>query len=115
MITGLALPVSVISTFTVMRALNFTLNVLTLMGPSLALGLLIDDAIAVRENIVRHMHPGPDHFTPVREPTAETRPAVVATTVIALVVKAVVGLRPTAENEEVGLDLTDHGEAGYEF
>ena len=39
--------------------------------------------------------------------------AVVATAVIALVVKAVVGLRPTEENEEVGLDLSDHGEEGY--
>ena len=54
-ITGLALPVSVISTFIIMRALGFTLNVLTLMGLSLAIGLLIDDAIVVRENIVRHM------------------------------------------------------------
>ena len=41
--------------------------------------------------------------------------AVVATVVIAMIVKAVIGLRPTVENEEIGLDLTDHGEAGYEF
>ncbi|MCW5981499.1 MAG: efflux RND transporter permease subunit [Bryobacteraceae bacterium] len=79
-ITGLALPVSVISTFIVMRALGFTLNVLTLMGLSLAIGLLIDDAIVVRENIVRHMHAGADHFTAAREATAEIGLAVMATT-----------------------------------
>jgi len=39
--------------------------------------------------------------------------AVLATTVIALIVKAVIGLRPSEENEEVGLDLSDHGEEGY--
>ena len=79
-ITGMALPVSVISTFIVMRALGFTLNVLTLMGLSLAIGLLIDDAIVVRENIVRHMHAGVDHFTAAREATAEIGLAVMATT-----------------------------------
>ncbi len=79
-ITGLALPVSVISTFTVMYAMNFTLNVLTLMGLSLAIGLLIDDAIVVRENIVRHLHRGQDHFTAAREATAEIGLAVMATT-----------------------------------
>jgi HAE1 family hydrophobic/amphiphilic exporter-1 len=79
-ITGLALPVSVISTFIVMRALGFTLNILTLMGLSLAIGLLIDDAIVVRENIVRHMHAGADHFTAAREATAEIGMAVMATT-----------------------------------
>lgn len=79
-ITGLALPVSVISTFIVMHALGFTLNVLTLMGLSLAIGLLIDDAIVVRENIVRHMHAGADHYTAAREATAEIGLAVMATT-----------------------------------
>lgn len=79
-ITGLALPVSVISTFIVMRALGFTLNILTLMGLSLAIGLLIDDAIVVRENIVRHMQAGADHFTAAREATAEIGLAVMATT-----------------------------------
>jgi HAE1 family hydrophobic/amphiphilic exporter-1 len=79
-ITGLALPVSVISTFIVMRALGFTLNILTLMGLSLAIGLLIDDAIVVRENIVRHMQAGADHFSAAREATAEIGLAVMATT-----------------------------------
>jgi HAE1 family hydrophobic/amphiphilic exporter-1 len=79
-ITGLALPVSVISTFIIMRALGFTLNILTLMGLSLAIGLLIDDAIVVRENIVRHMQAGADHFTAAREATSEIGLAVMATT-----------------------------------
>ncbi len=79
-ITGLALPVSVISAFIIMRVLGFTLNILTLMGLSLAIGLLIDDAIVVRENIVRHMHAGADHFTAAREATAEIGLAVMATT-----------------------------------
>jgi hydrophobic/amphiphilic exporter-1 (mainly G- bacteria), HAE1 family len=79
-ITGLALPVSVVSTFIIMAALHFTLNVLTLMGLSLAIGLLIDDAIVVRENIVRHMHMGADHLTAAREATAEIGLAVMATT-----------------------------------
>ena len=79
-ITGLALPVSVISTFIVMNGLGFTLNILTLMGLSLAIGLLIDDAIVVRENIVRHLHMGADHFTAAREATAEIGMAVMATT-----------------------------------
>ncbi|PWU04992.1 MAG: AcrB/AcrD/AcrF family protein [Terriglobia bacterium] len=80
LITGLALPVSVISTFIVMKALGFTLNILTLMGLSLAIGLLIDDAIVVRENIVRHMQAGADHFSAAREATAEIGLAVMATT-----------------------------------
>ncbi|HZT32694.1 MAG TPA: efflux RND transporter permease subunit [Bryobacteraceae bacterium] len=79
-ITGLALPVSVISTFIVMRGLHFTLNILTLMGLSLAIGLLIDDAIVVRENIVRHLHGGADHYTAAREATSEIGLAVMATT-----------------------------------
>ena len=79
-ITGLTLPVSVISTFIIMKALGFTLNVLTLMGLSLAIGLLIDDAIVVRENIVRHMQAGADHFTAAREATSEIGLAVMATT-----------------------------------
>lgn len=79
-ITGLTLPISVISAFIAMRAFGFTLNVLTLMGLSLAIGLLIDDAIVVRENIVRHLQRGKDHFTAARDGTAEIGLAVMATT-----------------------------------
>jgi len=86
LITSLTLPVSVISTFIVMRALNFTLNVMTLMGLSLAIGILIDDAIVVRENITRHAEMGKDHVTAAREGTAEIGPAVIATTLSILAV-----------------------------
>ena len=52
-IAGLTLPISVISSFIVMNFAGMTLNVMTLMALSLAIGMLIDDAIVVRENIVR--------------------------------------------------------------
>ena len=79
-ITGLTLPISVIASFIVMMALGFTLNVMTLMGLSLAIGLLIDDAIVVRENIVRHLQQGKDHRTASLEGTSEIGLAVMATT-----------------------------------
>jgi hydrophobic/amphiphilic exporter-1 (mainly G- bacteria), HAE1 family len=78
-ITGLTLPISVISSFIVMYFLGMTLNTLTLMALSLAIGLLIDDAIVVRENIVRHLERGQDHFEAAREGTAEIGLAVLAT------------------------------------
>jgi hydrophobe/amphiphile efflux-1 (HAE1) family protein len=79
-ITGLTLPISVIATFTVLYAFGFTLNYMTLMALSLCIGLLIDDAIVVRENIVRHIHMGKDHHTAAREGTDEIGLAVLATT-----------------------------------
>jgi len=85
-ITSLTLPVSVISTFIVMKALDFTLNTMTLMALSLAIGILIDDAIVVRENITRHSEMGKDHVTAAREGTAEIGPAVIATTMSILAV-----------------------------
>jgi HAE1 family hydrophobic/amphiphilic exporter-1 len=78
-ITGLTLPISVISSFIVMYFLGMTLNMLTLMALSLAIGLLIDDAIVVRENIVRHLEHGQDHFTAARTGTSEIGLAVLAT------------------------------------
>ncbi len=78
-ITGLTLPISVVSSFIVMYFLNMTINTLTLMALSLAIGLLIDDAIVVRENIVRHLERGQDHFEAAREGTAEIGLAVLAT------------------------------------
>jgi hydrophobic/amphiphilic exporter-1 (mainly G- bacteria), HAE1 family len=79
-ITSLTLPVSVIGTYTIMKILDFSLNMMTLMGLSLAIGILIDDAIVVRENITRHAEMGKDHVTAAREGTAEIGPAVIATT-----------------------------------
>jgi HAE1 family hydrophobic/amphiphilic exporter-1 len=78
-ITGVTLPISVISAFIVMNALGMTLNVMTLMALSLAIGLLIDDAIVVRENIVRHLEMGKDHMEASRFGTSEIGLAVFAT------------------------------------
>jgi len=79
-ITGLTLPIAVIATFIAIHALGFTLNYMTLMALSLCIGLLIDDAIVVRENIVRHIRMGKDHHTAAREGTDEIGLAVLATT-----------------------------------
>ena len=79
-ITGLTLPIAVIATFIALYAFGFTLNFLTLMALSLCIGLLIDDAIVVRENIVRHLGMGKDHPTAAREGTDEIGLAVMATT-----------------------------------
>ena len=79
-ITSLALPVSVISAFILIGALGFSINVLTLMALSLSIGILIDDAIVVIENIVRHREMGEDHFTAAKNGTREIVLAVMATT-----------------------------------
>jgi hydrophobe/amphiphile efflux-1 (HAE1) family protein len=79
-ITGLTLPIAVIATFIALYAFGFTLNFLTLMALSLCIGLLIDDAIVVRENIVRHLGLGKTHDAAAREGTDEIGLAVMATT-----------------------------------
>ena len=79
-ITGLTLPISVIASFTALDAFGFTLNFMTLMALSLSIGLLIDDAIVVRENIVRHLHMGKSHRAAARDGTDEIGIAVMATT-----------------------------------
>jgi HAE1 family hydrophobic/amphiphilic exporter-1 len=87
-ITGLALPVSVLASFVAVWAFGFTLNTMSLLGLSLAIGILIDDAIVVRENIVRHVEMGKDHYTAAREGTDEIGLAVAATTFSILAVFA---------------------------
>jgi hydrophobic/amphiphilic exporter-1 (mainly G- bacteria), HAE1 family len=79
-ITGLALPVSVLASFIAVWWFGFTLNTMSLLGLSLAIGILIDDAIVVRENIVRHVEMGKDHYTASKEGTDEIGLAVAATT-----------------------------------
>jgi multidrug efflux pump subunit AcrB len=79
-ITGLTLPIAVISSFIAVYLFGFTLNFMTMMALSLCIGLLIDDAIVVRENIVRHIAMGKDHLTASREGTDEIGLAVMATT-----------------------------------
>src|SRR5690606_22841709 len=65
---------------TVLWVLGFTLNMMTLLAFSLAVGLLIDDAIVVRENIMRHLHMGKSHRRAALEGTNEIGLAVLATT-----------------------------------
>ena len=79
-ITGLTLPIAVISSFIAVYAFGFTLNFMTMMALSLCIGLLIDDAIVVRENIVRHVGLGKDHHTAASDGTNEIGLAVMATT-----------------------------------
>jgi hydrophobe/amphiphile efflux-1 (HAE1) family protein len=79
-ITGLTLPIAVISSFIAVYAFGFTLNFMTMMALSLCIGLLIDDAIVVRENIVRHVAMGKDHHRAALEGTDEIGLAVMATT-----------------------------------
>jgi len=80
LITGLSLPTSVITAFIAVWLCGFTLNFMSLLGLSLAIGVLIDDAIVVRENIVRHMRRGEDRRTAALNGTAEIGMAVAATT-----------------------------------
>jgi hydrophobic/amphiphilic exporter-1 (mainly G- bacteria), HAE1 family len=79
-ITGLTLPIALIGTFLFMDMFGFTINVITLMALSLCVGLLIDDAIVVRENIVRHVQMGKPAYQASMEGTQEIGLAVLATT-----------------------------------
>jgi len=80
LITALSLPTSVLAAFIAVWLCGFTLNFMTLLGLSLAIGVLIDDAIVVRENIVRHMENGADRRTAALNGTAEIGMAVASTT-----------------------------------
>ena len=80
LISAIAIPASIISTFFLMKLLGYTLNTMSLLALSLAVGILIDDAIVVIENIVRHMEMGKDKFKAAAEATQEIGLAVTATT-----------------------------------
>ena len=93
-ITGLALPVSVLASFIAVWVLGFKLETMSLLGLSLAIGILIDDAIVVRENIVRHVEMGKDHYLASMEGTDEIGLAVAATTFSILAVFVPIGFMP---------------------
>ena len=99
LITGLSLPTSVIAAFIAVWLAGFTLNFMSLLGLSLAIGVLIDDAIVVRENIVRHMERGSDRRTAALEGTAEIGLAVAATTFSIVAVFAPVAFMPGVSGE----------------
>ncbi len=79
-ITGLTLPIALIGTMLFMYAFGFSINMVTLMAMSLCVGLLIDDAIVVRENIVRHVQMGKSARDAALAGTNEIGLAVLATT-----------------------------------
>lgn len=80
LISAVALPTSVIATFAVIHAFGFTLNMMTMLGLSLSIGILIDDAIVVLENIYRRMEEGEEPMQAAREGASEIGLAVMATT-----------------------------------
>ncbi|MDB5935538.1 MAG: acriflavin resistance protein [Massilia sp.] len=99
LITALSLPTSVIAAFIAVWLCGFTLNFMTLLGLSLAIGVLIDDAIVVRENIVRHMQRGSDRRKAALEGTAEIGMAVAATTFSIIAVFIPVAFMPGMPGE----------------
>jgi len=99
LITALSLPTSVLTSFIAVWLCGFTLNFMTLLGLSLAIGVLIDDAIVVRENIVRHMERGADRVTAALQGTAEIGLAVAATTFSIVAVFIPVAFMPGISGE----------------
>jgi len=85
-ISAISLPTSIISTFTALKFMDFSLNMMTLIALSLAVGLLIDDAIVVLENIVRHLHMGKSPLQAAKDGTSEIGLAVTATTLAVVAV-----------------------------
>lgn len=86
LISAVALPTSVIGTFFVMYVLDYTLNMMTLLGLSLAIGLLIDDAVVVRENIFKHIEKGKSPRQAALDGTKEVALSVMATTLTIIAV-----------------------------
>ncbi|HEY1150446.1 MAG TPA: efflux RND transporter permease subunit [Pseudoduganella sp.] len=99
LITALSLPTSVVAAFIAVWLCGFSLNFMTLLGLSLAIGVLIDDAIVVRENIVRHMQSGKDRRRAALEGTAEIGLAVAATTFSIMAVFIPVAFMPGISGE----------------
>jgi len=90
-ITGLTLPIALIGTFSVMFFMGFSINLVTLLGLAICVGLLIDDAIVVRENIVRHQAMLDDHREAALIGTKEIGLAVLATTLTIVAVFLPIG------------------------
>ncbi|MEO5667510.1 MAG: efflux RND transporter permease subunit [Bdellovibrionota bacterium] len=86
LITGLALPNSLLGAFVLMYLMGFTVNMMTLLALTLAVGLLIDDAIVVRENIFRHMAMGKEPKKAAADGTNEVAMAVIAVTIVIMAV-----------------------------
>lgn len=91
LIGGLCIPTAVIATFFMMKTMNFSLNNMSLMALSLAVGMLIDDAIVVIENIFRHIEMGKSPFVAAREATEELTLAILATSFVMFAVFVPIG------------------------
>lgn len=91
LITGLAIPVSLIGAAALMMVAGFSINIMSLLAFSLAVGLLIDDAIVVRENIFRHMEMGKGAHRAALEGTVEVTMAVIAVTLTIIAVFLPIG------------------------
>ena len=86
-IASVAIPASIVATFTLMRAMDFTLNNMTLLALTLAVGIVIDDAIVVLENIFRYIEEkGRSPFDAAIQGTREVALAVMATTLSLIVI-----------------------------
>jgi HAE1 family hydrophobic/amphiphilic exporter-1 len=109
-IAAIAILTSVISTFTLMKALDFTLNNMTLLALTLAVGIVIDDAIVVLENIFRYIEEkGYDPVNAAIEGTKEITLAVVATTISLVIIFVPIAFM-TAATLPVRLTMAfDHG------
>lgn len=90
-IGGMAIPTSVIATFVIMGAMHFTLNNMSLMGLSLAVGMLIDDAIVLIENIFRHMEKGEAPMDAAQSATEELSLAILASSLSIIAVFIPIG------------------------
>jgi len=86
LIVGLSMPISIISTFVFLKAAGFTLNVMTLMGLSTAVGILVTNSVVVLENIFRHKDMGNSRRDAADKGTAEITVAVLASTLTNIVV-----------------------------
>ncbi|MFO0694093.1 MAG: efflux RND transporter permease subunit [Polyangiales bacterium] len=85
-IAAIAIPSSIVTTFAILRALDYTLNNFTLLALTLAVGVVIDDAIVVLENVFRHVEKGQDPFQAAIDGTKEITLAVFATTLSLIVI-----------------------------
>lgn len=90
-ITGLSLPTSLIGSFFLMHLAGFSINTMSLLALSLAVGLLVDDAIVVRENIFRHTEKGQNAIEAALAGTKEVLLAVIATSLVVIAVFGPIG------------------------
>lgn len=94
LIPAIAIPVSLITTFAALAVLGFTINTVSLFGLILAIGIVVDDAIIVVENVQRHMDDGLDPKAATRKAMAEVTGPVIATTLVLLAVFVPIAFTP---------------------